>query len=246
MTIVLGFPKSVVKEPSLLQKFLWKYGKFWPFLIPFFLFIYLFEEWWRKGKDPKVKKPIIARYQPPEDLRPAQLGLIMRQKVEGLDVSATIIDLAVRGYIKIREVEKPSFLGDLFRGKDYEIVRLDPELKSSPDSKEDLLEYENKLLKILFDSEKKILLSRLEEKYHSRFNTIFDSQKKVLLSHLKKKFYSQLKNVRNKIYESVAPFHYFVSKNPETVRGKWMMTGLVIIILSGLFAIESELTPIFI
>ena len=43
---------------------------------------------------------------PPDDLRPGELGTLVDFEADPLDVTATIIDLAVRGYLKIEEVEK--------------------------------------------------------------------------------------------------------------------------------------------
>ena len=209
MTIVLGWPKGVVKEPSAFQRFLWKYGRFWPFLIPFFVFIYLFEEWWRKGKDPRIKKTIIPQYQPPSGLRPAQVSLVMKQKVETGDISATIIDLAVRGYIKIKEIKESGIFKGIFRKKDYEIIRLKPKVSNSNNpTKEDLYGYE------------KILLG-----------DIFGSKEKVLVSKLKEKFYSKLKEIENEIYKNTLPLDYFVS-DPRKAKGKWRTIGIVIILLS--------------
>ena len=211
MTIALSFPKNIVKEPSAWQKFLWKYGKFWSVLIPFFAFIFLFEEWWRKGRDPKIKKPIIVRYQPPEGLRPAQVGLIMRQKVDSVDISATLIDLAVRGYIKIKEMKKSHLLGGFLGGKDYEIIWISSAPENPHDYQKNLLSYENQLLELIFGQKDKVFLSRLRGKFPSK-----------------------LKSLRNGIYESIASAHYFTGKSPEAAKEPWVTIGLLTIIFAGL------------
>ena len=53
----------------------------------------------RQRKDKEVPYP---RYQPPPDMSPAQIGLLVDNSSAGAELSATIIDLAVRGYIKIQ------------------------------------------------------------------------------------------------------------------------------------------------
>ena len=65
------------------------------------------------GKDggPEVSAPLReaetpVEFEPPEGLRPGELGTLIDFEAGTLDVTATIIDLAVRGYLKIEEVEK--------------------------------------------------------------------------------------------------------------------------------------------
>ena len=48
--------------------------------------------------------PIVVEFEPPEKIRPAQMGLLVDERADTLDVTATIIDLAVRGYLKITEL----------------------------------------------------------------------------------------------------------------------------------------------
>lgn len=45
-------------------------------------------------------------YHPPDGLRPAQVGVLIDQTAGPLDVTATIVDLAVRGYLVIQELPR--------------------------------------------------------------------------------------------------------------------------------------------
>ena len=164
LTIVLGLPKGLVREPNLLQKFLWNLADFWPLLIPIFVFGYLFKEWWYKGKDPKIKKTIIAQYEPPDNLRPAEVSLVLRQKVDPRDISATLVDLAVRGFIKIREIKKSG----IFSRTDYELIKL----KDFNDFKENLKLYERDLLRNVFEFNKEVLISGLKNRFYSHLSNI--------------------------------------------------------------------------
>ena len=47
-----------------------------------------------------------VEFQPPDNLRPGELGTLIDFEANPLDVTATIIDLAVRGYLKIEELDK--------------------------------------------------------------------------------------------------------------------------------------------
>ena len=59
-----------------------------------------------------AKDTVVIEYQPPEltrrgrRLRPAEIGTLLDERADTLDVSATIVDLAVRGYLRITELEK--------------------------------------------------------------------------------------------------------------------------------------------
>ena len=48
---------------------------------------------------------IAVRFTPPDDLRPGEVGTLVDEQANTVDVTATIIDLAVRGYLRIEEVE---------------------------------------------------------------------------------------------------------------------------------------------
>jgi uncharacterized membrane protein YgcG len=96
-----------------------------------------------------------VEFVPPDDLRPAQLGVLRDEVADTRDVSATIIDLAVRGRLRIEEVTDS-------RGKvtDYRLVELD-----TADERPALLEYERHLLGRLFASSSEVLLSSLKNEF---------------------------------------------------------------------------------
>ena len=54
-----------------------------------------------------------VEFVPPDGLRPGQVGTLVDFKANPLDVTATIVDLAVRGYLKIEELSD----GGLFRSR---------------------------------------------------------------------------------------------------------------------------------
>ncbi|MEX1111852.1 MAG: DUF2207 domain-containing protein [Candidatus Andersenbacteria bacterium] len=130
------------------------------------------DRWWiRKGlHDPDAKegvKPLMhketisAEYDPPENLRPAEIGVLVDERAHTLDVSATIVDLAVRGFLTIKEIEKTW----LFGKTDYELHRT---------NKIDggLLEYEKLLLKELFKDGKTVQLSDLKNSFYKSLKEV--------------------------------------------------------------------------
>lgn len=64
-------------------------------------------------------------------VRPGQVGTLVDERVDPVDVTASIIDLAVRGHLRIRELPREG----RFSGGDWEIQRRD-------DADDDLLPYE--------------------------------------------------------------------------------------------------------
>jgi uncharacterized membrane protein YgcG len=48
--------------------------------------------------------PIVVEFDPPQKMRPAQLGLMLDESADSKDVTATIVDLAVGGFMTISEI----------------------------------------------------------------------------------------------------------------------------------------------
>lgn len=126
---------------------------------------YLSESPREETKPVGARETVVVEYQPPEvnrrerRLRPAEIGLLLDERADTLDVSATIVDMAVRKYLVIAETESGGLLG-LFKKKDYELTRLE-----KPD--DDLLPYERRLLGALFDDGATVKLSDLKNKFHT-------------------------------------------------------------------------------
>jgi uncharacterized membrane protein len=122
--------------------------------------------WHRAGRDAREERapllgarPIGVEFQPPDRIRPAQLGLIIDERADTLDVTATIVDLAVRGYLKITEVPKHGWLGHA----DWRLDLLKP-------ADANLLEYERIVLDGLFETGPSRLLSDLKNKFYKRLS----------------------------------------------------------------------------
>ena len=72
--------------------------------------IYMFNLWYRKGRDPRVRESVSVMYEPPKfdsrPLIPAEVGTLIDEKFDPRDITSTIVGLAVKGYIQIEETEK--------------------------------------------------------------------------------------------------------------------------------------------
>ncbi len=84
----------------------------------------MFFFWWTKGRDPKADISVAPMYEPPEGMTPAEVGSLMDDAVHPRDITSTLVDLAVKGYLKIEETESKTLL---FSHRDYTFHLLKPQ-----------------------------------------------------------------------------------------------------------------------
>jgi len=102
-----------------------------------------------------------VEFAPPEDVRPGQVGTIVDERANTLDVTATIVDLAVRGYLTIEEIEKEGWFGK----PDWTLHRTDK-------ADGDLLTYERTLLTSLFEAGNDVTLSSLKRTFSAHLQKV--------------------------------------------------------------------------
>jgi uncharacterized membrane protein YgcG len=107
----------------------------------------------------------VVEFAPPEDLRPGQVGTLVDEEANTLDVSATIVDLAVRKHLVIEEIPKKWLLGKA----DWTFRRL-----PAPEA-DGLLSYERDLLEGLFEDGDEVQLSDLRKKFAERLQKVKDA-----------------------------------------------------------------------
>ncbi len=109
------------------------------------------------------RDPIPVEFVPPDRLRPGQVGTLIDEQANVLDVTATIIDLAVRGYLRINEIPKEHWLGKA----DWELERLEPAQERIP-----LQRYERTLLTAMFEGGSPVRLSDLKDSFATHLNEV--------------------------------------------------------------------------
>lgn len=186
LTIIVGLPKGIIEEPSTLSKFLWFISDNWAFALPFATLLIMLHFWRTKGKDPEAGGVIAVKYEPPEDLSPAEAGTLIDERANILDITSTIIDLAVRGFLKIEELETTSFF--FFTNRDYELTRTQL-------TDETLKPYEEKVLTGVFKGKQTVKVSELRNKFYSELPGIRDALYKELVS--KRYFPTNPENIRS-------------------------------------------------
>lgn len=106
-TIAAGFQKGVVSQMAYWKDFFKiYYGYILSIIIFLSCVIVGFIYWYKTEKSREGKRAIVPQYEPPQNLRPAMAEVIVKEKLTNKGLAATIIDLAVRGYVKIEEEEK--------------------------------------------------------------------------------------------------------------------------------------------
>ena len=121
----------------------------------------------REGVRPMFAGQTIApEYEPPEKLHPAEAGLLLDERADPKDVTATIVDLAARGYLTITEIPK-----QLFGSRDWSLGKI----KSAG---AELAQYERLIFDGLFRDGDTVKLSELKGHFyrtlHSAQEALYD------------------------------------------------------------------------
>lgn len=101
LTFSLTLPKGLLVPPTPTERALKLLLEYWPLLLPVATAIFLFRRWWQTGRDPKGRGTVIAQYEPPAGLSPVETGTLLSGTVKPVYISAQIISLATRGFLKI-------------------------------------------------------------------------------------------------------------------------------------------------
>ncbi|HVE98729.1 MAG TPA: DUF2207 domain-containing protein [Mycobacteriales bacterium] len=102
-----------------------------------------------------------VQFTPPDDMRPAIMGVLIDERADPLDVTATIVDLAVRRHLRIDEIPKKWF----FSAPDWTLTRLEPPADT-------LTTWEQTLLDALFASGPTVELSDLKNEFYTHLRVI--------------------------------------------------------------------------
>src|SRR5467141_1228440 len=125
LTAVVGWDKGLVTAPTAADRALDTASSNWPLLIPIPVFLFAFWRWRRNGRDPR-RRPIAVQYEPPANVSPAECGTLLDNDADMRDITATLVDLAVRGYMRIEEQQNPKLFGLFGGGTSYTFHRLKP------------------------------------------------------------------------------------------------------------------------
>ena len=128
--------------------------------------------WFLRGRDaakvgagtperPVLDSPDGPQFAAPDGIRPGQVGTVVDETADVVDITATLLDLAVRNYLTIVELPRQSQFGKL----DWELRRLN---QGGPE----LLPYEKALLDAVFADGDTVVVSALGPSLRPRLNLV--------------------------------------------------------------------------
>ena len=199
LTAVVGFDKGFVHPPSAAVKFIRFLKSNLPLLIPVIAFFAMFWLWWTRGRDP-ARQAISVQYDPPDQLTPAECGTLVDNEAAMRDITSTLVDLAVKGYLTIEQKDESHMLG-LTHSKEYIF-----HLKKPPADWAAARSHEQEMLSALFDD---------------------GASPDVKLSDLQNHFYTHLPAIRERIFNALMRDGYYLHR-PDTVKQGYIGAGLVI------------------
>lgn len=225
LTIVAGWDKGFVHEPSGSEKAAQFLASNWPLFVPVGVFFVMLWLWSTRGRDPRVGA-IAVQYEPPAGLSPGEAGALVDDQAGIRDITATLVDLAVRGFITIEEKEVSHLMG-LYSNKEY-VFHLNKKPAEWTGAK----------------SHELLLL-------HGIFGPLpvpgLGMRDAVALSELQNRFYKNLPGIRRAIFESLVHQGYF-SHRPDIVRQSYLLvagvTGALLYLFGQYLAQRTGMQPL--
>jgi uncharacterized membrane protein len=205
VTAVVGWDKGLVAAPTEADKVLGFLASNWPIALPIPVFLGMFALWWRSGRDPR-RLPVVVQYEPPETLTPAETGTLMDNSADMRDITATVVDLAVRGHLRIEERDVSALLG-LTTRKEFVFCRLE-----APAGAAALQPHESRLLNGIFAG----------------------NGDEVKLSELEDEFYRHLPGIKDGIFGRLVERGLYRSR-PDSVQGRWLAVAVALVVGLVLF-----------
>lgn len=170
ITASVTFPKNIISPYQLTEEDQQYYqssylgSPYW-LLLPVLVLLVSLILWIFHGRDPKVSKTIVPEFEIPEKLQPMEMGMIITDGgLSGKYISAAIINLAVKGKIKIEKIETKGFLS---RKEDYKLIIANK-------NQADLTASEKLLMDKIFGGTDDIKISSLRNKFYRDIPEIRD------------------------------------------------------------------------
>lgn len=214
LTLVAGFPKGIVPPATGLDKLLEALKFWWPAALPLLTFVLMYQRWSRVGREPRTGS-IVPNWRPPTDTPPGLAGTLLDQKAGMDDVVATMLDLAVRGFLVIREVPPKGLAGavgeDSFLGKALKSLGLaeqDWEIAATDLPRGDLTRYEQLVA-----------------------SGVLDGHTSRKMSELHNEFYTHLPKIHKAMYQELVTRGFF-PRSPDSTRNRYRLLGVPLLLLS--------------
>ena len=173
LTIVVGWPKGFVDEPTKADKLGWLLKDNKNLLASVFgyllLLAYYIPVWRKYGRDPE-EGVIVTRYEPPDGFSPASLRYIRQMYYDDKVMTAAVVNLAVKGYLQIKK-----------RGRSHWLI-----MRTPGGSKPLMAPGENELYSELFKGQTKI---ELDDANHKILGEARDAHRNSLIKDYKQHYF---------------------------------------------------------
>jgi uncharacterized membrane protein len=217
LTVVVGWAPGLVSRPTEIDRVVHAAQSNAVLLMPLLTLLLMYMVWRKWGRDPKVGT-VVTQYEPPDGMTPAEMGTVIDMSVDNRDIAATLVDLAVRGHIRIREVERQKLLG-FSLGTEYVIERL-----LAPGEYAKLAEHERLMMNGLFAS----------------------GESEIKLSDLHNTFYTTLAKMKTTLWKGMMDAGLF-KQDPNTVRALYLMLAFALFavmhVAGGFFTLRWGVDP---
>jgi uncharacterized membrane protein len=164
LTIDVYLPKGILREPGPLTQVWWFMQSNVIVLLPFWTLAVMGALWWKKGRDPDPGVSVAPMYEPPTGMSPAEVGTLVDDSLDPRDVTSTLIDLAVQGFVTITETQQK---GLLFSHTEYVFRLVKPR-----DQWTNLAPHELVMLENVFAGGDTTPLSSLKNRFYTAIPTI--------------------------------------------------------------------------
>lgn len=172
LTFGVKFPKGVFPEPTFYEKYKYVMLLNIGLLLPPVSLFFSYRFWAKHGKDAKGRGTIVPYFERPE-LSPAEVGTLIDNSADNLEISATVIDLAIRGYIKLEEIPKKKFAP-----QNYRIHLLKEDFKG-------------------LEVHERLFLEKIQSKVSAK------KEKSVTLNQLKSGMYTVMEKIKKDLYQGL-------------------------------------------
>lgn len=226
-TIVAGWEKGMFNYGMIFWQYWLAWYRLLGILLPVMTFIAMYILWYKEGRDPKIDKTIIAEYSPPDNLGPMEVEVLLKDYASIKGIVATLIDLAVRGYLKIYQEKKNWWSPEIFKFEIFDKWRNSP-----------LMEYEKKLLEEILNCrlpnvEHSAKLWGKIEYFSDKLGWIDHSEYKeniVSTTELKiNMFRNKCREIYKISYKSITDKGEFI-KEPNKIRTIYVALGIILFI----------------
>lgn len=147
-----------------------------------------------------------VEYRPPDDIAPALLGALIDESADISDVNATIIDLAVRGYLTIEETEEGRFR----KKKDWVLTETAEGSRQRPaDGTAALAGFEKRI-----------------------YDKLFAGSTSVAISSLKNTFATTMSATQADLYKLMVARGWY-KRDPKATRARWAGLGVLVLVVGG-------------